>query len=430
MVEPRSHYVKELGQKARARLENEKAKRREIVILEESTAPPNQKRKASPSIRFPTAAAAAKTRRAATTSRTNNNVDSAQKKKRLAVAAQQVRKKNGNSSETAQIDQWHPDVSNLPAYTRAQSSSVVQLHGIPIGTTSHTIVNRFFAGLQVEFVFTIPPNDDNPHIAVLDAQSTQTIKNLHQQQQSIDRLDATTMRIFVKFQSIAAACLAVERSFETLPVGGTNINSSGGSDGGVTIIKHATICVTMIEKELGAFLTKRMAIQIDHTSSGKEISLDKYGTEILQRRTTSADVNANRILWSHAFRQVVALKQQSSLSSPPPHESLLLDHRKLKHVIATNPPTLMLYCRLAKYYNRIADIADQVRMHHQKQQLESMQPQQDNFKDMKMTKSLATITQNAIAIAEDELQRMETILYRMRFMLTTDNDATKRSDGH
>jgi hypothetical protein len=208
--------IKDLGKKAKARLEEEKSKRPEIVVLESSEAPPEAATNADKATFVPPKAAKA----------------SSTRKRKITTTGRSSKK-----SKRRDIDLWVPDVSNLGPVDKDVRSNIVQLHGLPEGCKVEQI-RKFFKGLETERVFVLLSN--RTVIASLDSST------------DIPATPAITrhgndLRVFVKFGSAPTAALAIERSGETIIV---EDHPSG--------MKGAAIIVTYVEKRLGQALLKTL----------------------------------------------------------------------------------------------------------------------------------------------------------------------------
>ena len=183
-----SEALKDLGRKARARLEEEKSRRPEIVVL---NGPIEEK-----PIEAKPASAAKLPKRSPPAPRLT-------KKRRLKLASQ-------SSLETKhrRVDEWMPDVTKMPVLPKELRSSTVQLFGLPKGCKVEQI-KRFFKGLELETVSILLSN--HVHIPQLDASA----RNAIEENAAVPRFD-DDFRVFATFPSSPVASLAMERSGEIL----------------------------------------------------------------------------------------------------------------------------------------------------------------------------------------------------------------------
>lgn len=254
-----SHKLKEIGERTRRLLEEERRKRKEIVRLEdheqsilalpEKHAPPPL----APSI--PTSLTTEK-----------KSMNAARKRKRRIVPSN--------------IDGWMPNVDDLrklptmniaPSTKRLvdqqqqQQSSIVRLHGLPMGVKPEHI-RKFFHGLNPDRIFVLPSFSQT--IQGWDATAATSSDNGYNQQCIVKR-HSTTFRVFVKFASSPVANAAIERTGE--PIGFDEEREEGDIDGkavrGREKIVGASISISPISKQDAAFLQKHMVRICLHTMS-------------------------------------------------------------------------------------------------------------------------------------------------------------------
>jgi hypothetical protein len=233
VVQP-SKEIKDLGKKAKARLEEEKLKRPEIVILdsmpEENPGSTKRQRKSL----IP------KRDKAKPTPRQT-------KKRKLNTSSPKLRA----AGETNRlIDYWMPDVSRIPTYAKEIRSTIVQLHGAPLGCTVEHI-KRFFKGLEPERVFVLLRN--SAYIPMFDATTDNSYSTMER--------CGNDMRVFVKFAASPTAALATERSGEAIV-----LDHDESSD-----LKGATVAVTQVSKNVGSVLLERLV----------STSIERWGNIIL-----------------------------------------------------------------------------------------------------------------------------------------------------
>jgi hypothetical protein len=250
--------IQNLGRKARARLETERSKRREIHRVE-VLAPQEQRTKAQPHSALIEAVHLETSKKAAARS-------IPKKRKRVAN-----KKPNADAASDARIvDRWIPDLSNIAVPTTKKISNMVQLHGLPVeATTSHIL--RFFSGLDPQRILYIPAAPFGTHILELDAPSVGSPTSV------VERLDART-RVFVKFHSAPTATLAVQRSGEILSVSET---------------KGAAIAVTSMTKNVATYLLKTLAVDYD----GRHGTIQSFGKHM----DLELDPVIPAILWEAAM---------------------------------------------------------------------------------------------------------------------------------
>ncbi|KAL3945446.1 MAG: hypothetical protein SGBAC_000499 [Bacillariaceae sp.] len=205
--------VKEFGKKARALLQEEKDKRREIKVVD----PVELSAKKRSSTLFGNAIKSA----------TTVTTTSARPNKKQRVFSPSKRRRSDVASAESKI---HNHAPHIPVPDKDFRSNVVKLHGLhPYCTKEH--IKKFFSGLKVDFIFTVLSNDI--YLPLLDCkkdlQATRSSANEHH------------LRIFVKFESSMLATVAAERSGETISI------STGETHRERTKL---SIGVTLMSKEL------------------------------------------------------------------------------------------------------------------------------------------------------------------------------------
>ena len=234
--------IKDLGKKAKARLQEEKSKRPEIVVLHENDAiedHPTQQSQAG-GLFVPTPKPIAKTTKPRKR-KTNSNTSSSKSKT-------QRRRDNDN------VDDWMPEISHLLETEKdPQWSNIVQLHGVPTDCTMESI-KRFFKGLQPERVLVLVPN--RCRIDRLDSTEPAHSSNKKRRRSIlVERHDPTELRVFCKFATAPTAALAKERSGETLML----LEKSDENDK-----KGAAIAVSQVEKKLGMALMNTLVSKVSY----------------------------------------------------------------------------------------------------------------------------------------------------------------------
>ena len=216
-------FLKEFGNKARARLDEEKSKRPEIKMLNSAPTKESREKKSNAnSFIFKQTAKTASAR---------------VKRKRKSVPRQ-------SSKQRGKADEWSPDVSHISVPSKESRSTLVKLHGLPFGCSLDHI-KAFFAGLQPERILILLTNRaDIPELdPFMDAPSVDKILQ--------DRYE-NYLRVFVKFESGPAAALASERSGETITM---RCDSEDPSSTGMETRKSFSIGVTQISKGFATVLS-------------------------------------------------------------------------------------------------------------------------------------------------------------------------------
>jgi hypothetical protein len=215
VVQP-SKEIKDLGKKAKARSKEEKLKRPEIVMLDSMPVENPETTKRRPKSLIP---------------KRDKPKPAPRQTKKRKLNASSPKERTGETNRL--IDDWMPDVSHIPTYAKEIRSTLVQLHGCPLGCTVEH-VKRFFKGLEPERVFVLLRNQ--AHIPMFDATTDYSYSTMERCENNI--------RVFVKFAASPTAALATERSGEAI-----ELDHDESSD-----LKSATVAVTQVSKKIGYVL--------------------------------------------------------------------------------------------------------------------------------------------------------------------------------
>ena len=180
-----SKELKDLGRKARERLEEERRKRREIVRLQQD---PIENISEAPKLDF-------------------SHAIRKQRGKPHVAKRKHVRKLIESTEPNAKVDTWTPDVTHVSLCSDAERSSVVRLHGLPKSVKPESI-RSFFSGLDVERIFVLLSNETC--IPEWDERE-------HYDEMLVTRYESS-FRVYVKFVSSPVADMARARSQEFLYV--------------------------------------------------------------------------------------------------------------------------------------------------------------------------------------------------------------------
>jgi hypothetical protein len=209
-----SQELKDLGTKARARLEEEKMKRPEIQRLEQlpMTDP---------------LASGRKNKSAFSTNIAARNATAAPSNRKRKVLPSPASRARASAS-------WVPDVSHIKLPEREDQSSTVRLHGLPVNCTIE-LVKKFFTGLAPDSVSILLPN--HTHIDQLDAMDRSPTA-------IFETLESNRVRVVADFRSAAAAVLASERSGETIRMPSCNTQDE----------QNYVVLVTVVDKKMAEAL--------------------------------------------------------------------------------------------------------------------------------------------------------------------------------
>ncbi|KAL7563430.1 hypothetical protein ACA910_016526 [Epithemia clementina (nom. ined.)] len=320
----RKKDVKELGRKARVRLEEERNKRAEVIRIDPEEAQRLEKSK-QPQPGKISKAVPKSSRRSSREDGTRMLLEetSPANKKRRRRQPQQ----DGGLSTTAltpqNADMWMPVVDHLPTHVTGKEtrSNLVRLHGLPEGTTPVQI-KKFFSGLQPQLIAvllscpaTISEWDalDGTTAATATDRKWQNLRQRPPSQPTIKRY-SSHFRVVVKFDSAPTAELAADRSGETIDIAspehednnhqsssnknknGTNLSSTS------EVIVRAAIGVTQLPKHHAIVILQNLSIDAASASTNN-------GAKRAIHLTLASVENAllphvDRILWMDAQRQL------------------------------------------------------------------------------------------------------------------------------
>lgn len=223
--------LREIGQKARQRLEEEKSKRKEIVRLDDEAF----------QVHGVVKKASSKTAFSKSIVKNSSKTKSSQQK---SSAKRRRLQTSTYSSETASKieDSWCPSCEGINFdLPKEQKSNVIRLHGLPEGTKVEHI-NKFFKGLEPEYIGVLL--SANINIQGFDCDEEEVSPN-----SAIDRHESS-FRVLVKFQSVLIAENAISRSGERIVLeneDGENIS--------------VAISISPISKQVAMFLKNNLMIK-------------------------------------------------------------------------------------------------------------------------------------------------------------------------
>ena len=210
--------LKDIGRKARARLEEEKSKRPEIKRLDSL---PNEER-------------VTKLNHGTSFGATTSSFVRPKKKRNLRQPSSYQHHQQRQRQKTGE---WTPDVSHIQVPSKEFRSTIVKLHGLPIECTVEHI-KKFFSGLHPERVLILLSNQI-------------TVPELDAASRPKDHRGEDFLRVFVKFDSAPTAVLASERSGETI---------SFHADGDLSERKTFSIGVTQVRKDIAVSISTLVSI--------------------------------------------------------------------------------------------------------------------------------------------------------------------------
>ncbi|GFH51219.1 hypothetical protein CTEN210_07695 [Chaetoceros tenuissimus] len=257
--------LREIGQKARQRLEEEKSKRKEIVRLDDEA--------------FQVHGAVKKASSASAFSKSivKNSSKPKSSQQKSSVKRRRLQTSTYSSETTSKIeDSWCPSCEGLNYYDlpKEQKSNFVRLHGLPEGTKVEHI-NKFFKGLEPEYIGVLL--SANINIQAFDCDEGEVSPN-----SSIDRYDST-FRVVVKFQSVLIAENAISRSGERIVL--------ENEDG-----QHISVAISIspISKQVAMFVKNNLMIKC---IKGQSISNQ------LENAQNNVPIVINQLMWVAAAKK-------------------------------------------------------------------------------------------------------------------------------
>ncbi len=204
-------------------------------------------------------------------------------KKRMSNAKKRKRPRRIVASN---IDGWMPNVDDLLKFPtnsnsisetrdveqQQQQSSIVRLHGLPMGVKPEQI-RKFFHGLNPDLIFALPTFSHpiqgwDAADTTLPSDKTMECNNVdddnNPRPQYIAKRHPSTFRVFVKFTSFPVANAAIERTGEPIEFEKEGYDdkkcgeSSNGKVTSATNIVGASISISPVSKQDASFLQKHM----------------------------------------------------------------------------------------------------------------------------------------------------------------------------
>jgi hypothetical protein len=274
--------VREIGRRARERLEIEKSKRKEIVRLQDQHGPASDVASApkklfagsGPPTQVATATATGSNRGPSQFSRavkqsgqTRKSKPPSRKRKRKAAAATTASSVQKITDANHVIDPRSPSIENLRFQDLpvADKSNLVRIHGLPTGTKSDHI-RKFLCGLHPEQIFILP--SFNRHIPGFDAPRIEESSTLPKRKKksgdnmkNVNRLPST-FRVLVKFGNVASAETSIARSGEMIQVPLEAQDGDDDDNGRQAKRKvSAAISLSHLSQRVGAYLQNHMSIE-------------------------------------------------------------------------------------------------------------------------------------------------------------------------
>lgn len=295
--------VKEMGRKARLRLEEEKSKRKEIVRLNDDLliAPPNistMHHNAERTSQFAMAI------QQSTLSKTAATKVARPQKKRRTAATRSTRTGHGNIAKgkllNKNVDTWAPSTGGLLYYDlpKEEKSDIIRIHGLPIGATVEDL-KKFFVGLYPSHFFVLLSFEAS--IQGFDSTNDASHPNKEEKEKRslllVDR-HGPEFRLCVKFPSYITADVALQRSGELL-----HINTHDDQNENVSTVA-ASISLSPISRQVGRYIENYLAIDCNKyiTNEGCRGGFKTIFSHALAEAEKSIPPIINQILWANAAR--------------------------------------------------------------------------------------------------------------------------------
>lgn len=246
--------------------------------------------------------------------------------------------------EDKDVDRWMPDISHIfpennnnDTNSKANRSSVVQLHGLPLSTTT-AHVRRFFNGLDPRRILFLPTKTVS--ITEKEEEDFRFVVSLPDWDARFDgpRKGGTnqvprlppTRRILVKFNSAPTATLAAQRSGEVLRLSSVATTPTSSKSNNTTST-GAVIAVTQLRKDVAACFVKTLAVEVDAGTAGI-ISIEEFAARV----ELHLDPIVSAVLWDAAIKDLNlhAVVQQHN----PEYLNLIQCADSIRHMPTTAAP--------------------------------------------------------------------------------------------
>eukprot|EP00557_Chaetoceros_sp_GSL56_P001642 CAMPEP_0176502024 /NCGR_PEP_ID=MMETSP0200_2-20121128/14516_1 /TAXON_ID=947934 /ORGANISM="Chaetoceros sp., Strain GSL56" /LENGTH=314 /DNA_ID=CAMNT_0017901035 /DNA_START=270 /DNA_END=1211 /DNA_ORIENTATION=+ len=292
--------VKEMGRKARQRLEEEKSKRKEIVRLNDDDvliasrtiiATDNKKEDNRTSQFAEAIQHSTKSKKLL-----RKVIHPPTKKRRTAATTKDASIATGIRNNE-DVDTWAPCTDGLLSYDlpKEEKSSIVRIHGLPIGTRVED-VKKFFAGLSPSHVFVLLSFDASiVGFDSCDDVSRSSKEGKRRKRSTVER-HGSDLRLCVKFPSIITADMAIKRSGEFI-----HVNTSDKNNHGKESTVAAAISISPISRNVAMYIESNLAIDCSKVinEGGDSTSIISH---VLAEAERSIPPIVNQILWADASR--------------------------------------------------------------------------------------------------------------------------------
>ena len=243
-IKQQQQNVKEIGKRTRRLLEEERAKRKEIVRLDYDT---NNKDLCLPPLPEEKAAAAAEKQQQST-----EKIKVSNKSSKPTIRKRKRRVPSNIDGYMPNVDHLLPNDTSI--ICKDDYSNIIRLHGLPMNIKPEHIY-KFFHGLYPCLIFILPRFDC--YIHGWDAIATSDNDGDNGSNGILVERHASNFRVYVKFTSSLVANAAIERLGE--PIG---LTGRGGEEDGIVCGKReivgASIAMSPVPKHVALFLQKYM----------------------------------------------------------------------------------------------------------------------------------------------------------------------------
>lgn len=381
VVEPATDQVQDYGRRARARSEKQRQNRNGIKVID--TLPlmveqeKFQKKDRSSSLK------------------TNGG----KKRQRLQHNTLSELDFSLNVSRKTGQPFFTPDISQILIPSKDIQSSYIQLHGIPIGCTFETI-RKFFTGLIPERILVLLSN--RVYIQSLDSSSYDNLSSANHQNLVYANKD---MRVLVKFDSVSAAGLAADRSGETISskdISSRTIEYSdrqGGEKphnyGGVASHLNDSFSIGVTK------MSKDMAYSLSRLSFDPVPGVPLH--ECLSDVESKLNPKVREIIWASVEKACKVtveseIKNANVLIETANYEDNTTDEMNLL--------TFAEYKKHSIHYNRLLRVQEDL--------MTSMRHENEHTNAVVSIDPIARLTANAFMIVDDEINRIDRLLYQYR----------------
>jgi hypothetical protein len=382
VLHPHGSRLKEFGDRARARLEQEKQKRKEIVVLDslpEGKIEKKNKMMYSTSITAKHNDMSKRARLMPSRTPKTTQLSSSRSKK---THARDRSFRTLQQTTPPKTQSWTPKITHIPIPSGDKRSAFVKLHGLPIGCNADHI-QKFFTGLTIERVCLLLNNRTAiPALDALNVASNHGSQNL--------------MRVLVQFQSPSAATLAVDRSGETLSLNQLNLYAEKDIESPESPPATYVIGATQLTKDLATSLS-RLTIE---ASAGATLETCLAATQSI------LPTYVREILWAQVHQECPIIPVDTETRQA---NILRVSAAATKTI---DRMTLVEYQPLARHFNRLVELQQDLLSHLDGVAAHGLYL---SGKDMSScTNPVIRLTHEACRVLEIEMNRIDSMLYQVR----------------